>query len=310
MLNPNQVKVFLTNIQDFILTRGLFYSQKTYEGLEEFSNNLGETIIGKMLIPKEAIDKFREHNFKNEQKEVLWKQLEHGIIAKFYGELHHPPLSGPPLIKRLRLGYHLPCRHDMKAHLFQCCKTPQEFEDYLKNFTRLDDEFEEYFRRRKETGNKPELLVWNSIECYLNDARRAGNFDLEYQNWEPAIKAWEQRNNASFYGEWNWEDLLGKATLTWQEVFAINNYSVYTNSNLNINSNSLYKKPDSNLENSKSNNLNDNYYNPSLPAPELPTNGLPDSNKWNYSGGIFGVILVFLLVALVTVILTKRKRVK
>jgi hypothetical protein len=47
----------------------------------------------------------------------------------------------------------------MKAHLFQCCKTPQEFEDYLKNFTRLYDEFEEYFRRRKERGKKFELLV-------------------------------------------------------------------------------------------------------------------------------------------------------
>ena len=210
MLNPNQVAIFLTNVEDFILTRGLFYSQKTYEGLEEFSNNLGETIIGGLLIPKEVIDKFWEHNFKNEQKEVLWKQLEHDIIAEFYGELHHPPLSGPPIIKRLRLGYHLPCRHDMKAHLFQCCKTPQEFEDYLKNFTRLDDEFEEYFRRRKERGKKFELLVWNSIECCLNNARRTGNFDLEYLKWGPAIKAWEQRNNASFYGDWNWEDLLGK----------------------------------------------------------------------------------------------------
>jgi hypothetical protein len=36
----------------------MFYSQKTYEGLEEFSNNFGETIIGKLLVPKEALNKF------------------------------------------------------------------------------------------------------------------------------------------------------------------------------------------------------------------------------------------------------------
>ena len=51
MLNPSQIKIFLTNIQDFILTRGIFYSRKSYPGLEEFSNNLGETIIGKLLVP-------------------------------------------------------------------------------------------------------------------------------------------------------------------------------------------------------------------------------------------------------------------
>jgi hypothetical protein len=58
MLTSNQLEIFLTNIQDFILTRGIFYSPETYEGLEEFSNNLGETIIGKMLIPQETINKF------------------------------------------------------------------------------------------------------------------------------------------------------------------------------------------------------------------------------------------------------------
>jgi hypothetical protein len=74
MLNPNQVKIFLTNIDDFILTRGIFYSQKTYEGLEEFSNNLGETIIGKLLVPRGALNRC-ENKFSNfltnTQKEFL-----------------------------------------------------------------------------------------------------------------------------------------------------------------------------------------------------------------------------------------------
>jgi len=51
MLTPQQTEIFLANAGDFILTRGMFYSAKTYPGLEEFENNLGETIIGKGLIP-------------------------------------------------------------------------------------------------------------------------------------------------------------------------------------------------------------------------------------------------------------------
>ena len=58
MLNPNQVKVFLTNMKDFIFTRGMFYSPKIYSGLEDYANNLEETIIGKLLVPKETFDKF------------------------------------------------------------------------------------------------------------------------------------------------------------------------------------------------------------------------------------------------------------
>lgn len=321
MLNPNQVKIFLTNIEDFIFTRVFFYSRKVYPGLEEFANNLGETLIGELLVPKETVNKFWEHNFKDEQKQILWKQLEPHIIGEFYREPLVERGSGPPLISRLRLGYHLPCRHDMKAHLFQCCKSPREFEDYLQNFTRLNDEFEEYFRRRKEQGKKPELLVWNSIECELNVARRAGNFDLEWQKWEPAIKAWEQRNNASFYGDWNWEDLLGKATLTWREVFAVNNYSVYTNSNLNNQSHNIphFTKHESSLRDKprQSNSPVVNSNSPSLPTSHSyqptvhPISVEPSKkDKSNYFGGvgIFGVIFLFLLVVLVTVVLTKRKK--
>jgi len=74
MLNPNQLKIFLTNIEDFILTRGIFYSQKTYEGLEEFASTIEETIIGKLLVPQEAFNKVKDKfsNFlTNAQKEFL-----------------------------------------------------------------------------------------------------------------------------------------------------------------------------------------------------------------------------------------------
>lgn len=49
MLTPQQTEIFLANIEDFLLTRGMFYSQKTYLGLEEFDNGLDETIIGKFF---------------------------------------------------------------------------------------------------------------------------------------------------------------------------------------------------------------------------------------------------------------------
>jgi len=184
-------------------------------------------------------------------------------------------------------------------------------------FARLSDEFEDYFRRRGEKGKIFELLVWNTIECSLSDARGAGNFDLKYHQLEPVIKAWEQRNNASFYGDWNWEDLLGKATLTWEEVFAMNNYSVYTNPNWNNNNSApSFTNHDNNPQNRqrKSNNSTINYnslpsqlhtYQPIVKSPHNPiSNDYPKTNNSNYGGRILGIISLFLLVL---VILIKRK---
>jgi len=37
----------------------MFYSQKTYPGLEEFDNGLGETIIGKGLIPNQDWEEWK-----------------------------------------------------------------------------------------------------------------------------------------------------------------------------------------------------------------------------------------------------------
>jgi len=51
-----------------LLTRGMFYSQETYEGLEEFANNLGETIIGKGLIPQEAREEAEQPQLTEREK--------------------------------------------------------------------------------------------------------------------------------------------------------------------------------------------------------------------------------------------------
>jgi len=308
MLNPNQVKIFLTNIEDFIFTRGMFYSRKTYPGLEDYANNLEETIIGKLLITKEDFDKFKHKSkdfFTNTQKEFLWEQA--GVIRR-------PPIY----YKIMGLGHYSAYNSTSKTYLFQECETSEDWRNYLKNFERrlgrLRDD-----RQRKETGKMSELGVWNNIECCLNDARRAGNFDLEYQKWEPAIKAWEQRNSTSFYSDWNWEDLLGKEGVIYQGIFTGTNSSVSANPNLNNQSPHIprFTNYDNNPR-SKSRQSNSTIINSNSPLPQphnyqstvYPPVKPPKMNKSDYSGGvgIFGVILVFLLVALAIVILTKRKK--
>jgi hypothetical protein len=74
MLTPQQTEIFLTNMEDFILTRGMLYSQKTYEGLEEFANNLDETIIGEGLISKEFLEQWECKTFPK-VRETLWREL-------------------------------------------------------------------------------------------------------------------------------------------------------------------------------------------------------------------------------------------
>lgn len=306
MLNLNQVKIFLANRKDFILTRGMFYSPKTYPGLEEFANNLRETIIGKLLFPKETFDKFR-YEFKDDfltdaQKEFLWEQA--GVIRR-------PPIY----YKIMGLGHYSAYHSTSKTYLFQECETSEDWRNYLKNFERrlgrLHDEFEEYFRRRRERGKKLELLVWNSIECCLYDARRVGNFDLEYQRFEPVIKAWEQRNNASFYGNWNWEDLLGKE-ISYEETLP----KSPTSTNPNQNNNSSNQA--SSLENRESNSPNRYISLHRLKPQTSPSNNSsstnsdisssPETNKAIYQGGLWGVALLFLLVVVILISFKKYKK--
>lgn len=67
-LTPQQTEIFLTNAGDFILTRGFFYSRKTYEGLEDYANNLDETVIGQLLVPKEVQEKAQEQRITDKEK--------------------------------------------------------------------------------------------------------------------------------------------------------------------------------------------------------------------------------------------------
>jgi hypothetical protein len=138
---------------------------------------------------------------------------------------------------------------------------------------------------------------------------------MKYQRLEPAIKAWEQRNNASFYGDWNWEDLLRKEVSLEEAYPQKTNFLTSTNPNSNNNSGnvpSFTRSLASNPENKESNNPNryisnsDSQSN-SSPSTNPNNSSSPETNKAIYQGGFWGVALLFLLV---TVILIKRKRVK
>jgi hypothetical protein len=67
-------------MEDFLLTRGMFYSQKTYGGLEEFENNLGETIIGEGLIPQDIWGNFpKQHARVQERAKRFIEELDNRV---------------------------------------------------------------------------------------------------------------------------------------------------------------------------------------------------------------------------------------
>ena len=261
---------------------------------------------------------------------VVLKILEKLTIIYFYSILWkqaNDPVRRLPIYSRiLGLGRYSAHRPASKTYLYECCETPEDWRNYLNRiFGELHNEFGDYFRQREEAAGKvPELLVWNSIEFQLDYAQRhVGNFDWEYHRLKPAIKAWEQRNGVSFYSDWNWEDLLGKERVTWEEAFPPSETNSSVSANPNLNNQSHHIPRFTNYDNnprSKSRQSNSTIINSNSPLPQphnyqptvYPPVKPPKTNKSDYSGGvgIFGVILVFLLVALATVILTKRKRVK
>jgi hypothetical protein len=122
MLSTDQLKIFLANMEDFILTRGMFSSQKTYEGLEEFANNLDETIIGEGLIPQEAREQWECKTFPK-IRETLWEELQLSVRSDV------PFLSGDfvksnlPYAEGLFFHCQKACDYDAKKHIFECLTT-------------------------------------------------------------------------------------------------------------------------------------------------------------------------------------------
>jgi hypothetical protein len=138
MLTPKQTEIFLTNVEDFILTRGMFYSQKTYPGLEEFENNLDETIIGKELIPQEAREQWECKTFPK-VRETLWRELS--LLWE-----PEPPVSKDfiknkwPYVERY-FYCQKACDFCPKQHIFNCLKTWKEINDFIEDLRRTDIEF-------------------------------------------------------------------------------------------------------------------------------------------------------------------------
>jgi hypothetical protein len=137
MLTPQQTEIFLTNIGDFLLTRGMFYSQKTYPGLEEFDNDLGETIIGKDLLSQEAWEQWECQKLPG-IRETLWKELS-SIIRESRLTKNFIKTEWP-YIERY-FNCQLVCGYDAKQHIFHCLKTWKEINDFIQNLDRIDLEF-------------------------------------------------------------------------------------------------------------------------------------------------------------------------
>jgi len=197
----------------------MFYSQKTYPGLEEFENNLGETIIGEGLISKEVLEN------EAEQKQKSWELKKWSLwiewlakVKSIYGRIggcmsHFFKSSHPILNKWVKGGFRCTEGHDVKTFVYIYCGTIRKINNCLQAFDKLWRELE-----RGERGQYNEIWCWNYLENHVQtglfesqrwDGSRESPL-AERQKWEPAIKSWEQRNRVSFHGDWNWENLLGR----------------------------------------------------------------------------------------------------
>jgi len=299
MLTPQQTEIFLANMEDFILTRGIFYSQKTYPGLEDYANNLDETIIGEGLISKEAREAAEQSSRKAAeqlQSQLNWRRREEwedrfsrwiewlakvksiygqtgGSIRFFFKPIH------PILNKWIKGEFRCTRGHSVKTFVSDYCRTIGEVNNCLSAFDKLWSELE-----RGERGQYNEIWCWN----YLESRVQTGLFEsqrwdgsresplAERQKWEPAIKAWEQRNGVSFHGNWNWENLLGREI---SREIAFSFFPQEPQSPQEKEATEPLTSDNTNLASSKSSNTENSPNSPTTQSETSPANPKPVSPK-------------------------------
>lgn len=177
MLASQQTEIFLANLDDFLLTRGMFYSQKTYPGLEEFANNLDETIIGKGLITQEAWGQW-ECKTLPKIRETLWRELSllrEPELSKYFIRYEWPYVERYFYCQKA-------CDFCPKKHIFECLKTWKEINGFIENLRRNDYEFTlEYHYHYLEPNSHSMSRAW--IENNREVERRANE-----RYWERAKK--------------------------------------------------------------------------------------------------------------------------